>query len=446
MKKLLIFAIVLFGCSDEHEPTKKICSPFSMTISDAIPVQFWVNGVETFNQKEVCGINSACFCQPFNCDDEIRIQFSDDGDFNYLLSIIDENDDEITSLSFSEMATGIFQLSFIPSEVGVCNEKIHFSIVKDESFENPSFSNGLTHWSSLDQTANSTDWVASNYLGDSSALGNTFKSNAPLGAGQVSDSDLITHSFHQLTPTQRTLTWAMRINAAAKLQISALTLTLSARYYKNGVIVGVTQTVQSGMTESSSHSGTLLTSQSDFDEIRFFCRATYTTTNASNDLDWSFHLLQAELNTIDETVASSDCLDIKTAHDCTQLISYTNSKDFADIEYTTFSPNAEFYIRIPAVFFHERNTEEQERFETSGQTIVRLRDEIKIKRLLEIGFMPDYMHRKLLLILAHDTVEIDSEEWVRNDPYEKVDGNRRYPLKKANVLLTQQGYIKRNIL
>ncbi len=146
-------------------------------------------------------------------------------------------------------------------------------------------------------------------------------------------------------------------------------------------------------------------------------------------------------------VAFSDCIDVRESHECTELLRYSNSKDFAGIEYSSLSPQADFYIRIPAVFFHETNPTEEEDFETSGETTVSLRQEIKVKRNLQIGYMPDYMHRKMTLVLAHQTVEIDGDEWVRRDPYEKVPpSNKRYPLKMANVLLTLQGYIKRNIL
>lgn len=576
MKKLLIFAIVvLFGCSEEHEITKKICSPFRMTISDAIPIQFWINGVETFNQKEVCGINSVCFCQPFNCDDEVRIQFRDVTGGLYLLSILDDLDQEITTLQFYEVSEGVYQLVFTPNllDEPVCNEKVRFQITS--TMVDASFATDLDGWTNTGGTeeflngaitGNIDNWTDEGggvwtdipwaYSGGLSAAYIQLATPGPQSAGNF-ETDELAHVYIKSNLQTRLFNFSVRwddnISAGS---LSALHL--YCRYYKAGIQVGVDDQIKSILVPSGATiTDSFTTVESDFDEIRFYFRGTNSaafeaqmgfsiismvpTLVALNDwvydggqsaatanapFIWDSKYLTKIVSPINEQftitinylrdtgdanatlilylsdgssrqaitvspagegtgaytkditvtpsitydrlefkafmteeffsvyslstegdiMAYSDCVDIKDSHECTTLIRYDNAKDFADIEYSTLSPAAEFYIRVPAVFFHERNTEEQERFETSGQTIVRLRDEIKVKRLLEVGFLPDYMHRKLLLILAHDTIEIDGEEWVRNDPYEKVEGNRRYPLKKANVLLTQQGYIKRNIL
>ena len=72
--KYVIFALLLFGCAKDEENCRTY---YLMTISNANPIQFWVNGKLTYNEQEVCGINPACFCQPFNCDDEIKIQVTE---------------------------------------------------------------------------------------------------------------------------------------------------------------------------------------------------------------------------------------------------------------------------------------------------------------------------------------------------------------------------------
>jgi hypothetical protein len=406
MKKLLIFVVILIGCSEEHEAVKKICSPFRMTISDAIPVQFWINGVETYNQKEVCGITQACFCQPFNCDDEIRIQFQDDNFLGlyYYLRILDSASTEIQSLSFSEIATGVYQLSFVPSELGICDEQIRLAIEKvlaySDDVSRPTFING--DWSNV---GSGQTWLFDFYA----------------GIDLLTLSKRLRHSFTATEGQELTITVTGQVQLAGATYLKAF---FGSQVVNFGAIaMGNYSFTQSVILED------------DISYIEFEAAAGGAPTFLIESVE------------ISGDFSNSDCLDIRTSHDCTALIRYDNSKDFADIEYSDFSPTAEFYLRIPAVFFHETNPSEQENFETSGQTIVRLRNEIKIKKLLEVGFMPDYMHRKLMLILAHDTVEIDGETWVQQDPYEKPDpSNKRYPLKKATVLLTQQGYIKRNIL
>lgn len=46
-------------------------------ISDANPVQFWLTGTPTFNEKVEPGIDPVCFPQIFNSDDVVKTQFTD---------------------------------------------------------------------------------------------------------------------------------------------------------------------------------------------------------------------------------------------------------------------------------------------------------------------------------------------------------------------------------
>lgn len=434
MKNFAIFVLIVLGCSEEYEIQRRICSPFRMTISDALPVQFWVNGVETYNQKEVCGITQACFCQSFNCNDEIRIQVQDSNNQALALVIYDSSGEEITRLAFSETSNGVYELSFIPSENGVCDEVIRFEINNDIlSIEATAPEDGYN------QTATSDiDW---SMVADPPSVNFT----VPALSGRTSE-----HLYKAISPYSEgdiiTLHSIILNNYGPG---AGGTLNMSARVYflDSGFnIINFTEIFQLATSSGGA------TSQEETNDLTVPFGAMYLSIRSivSQGAAGGNASITTIISTFEDSgfvSAASDCVDIRESHDCTVLIKYLNSKDFADIEYTDFSPNAEFYIRVPAIFFHETNTSEEERFETSGQTIVRLRDEIKVKRRLELGYMPDYMHRKLLLILSHDTIEIDGDIWVRNDPYEKVPpANKRYPLKMANVLLTLQGYIKRNIL
>src|SRR5690606_40263664 len=64
----------------------------TMILSDALPVQFWLSDCETFNETQAGGVHPLCWCQPFNCDDDINIQFQDDAGSEFLLQIFDTND------------------------------------------------------------------------------------------------------------------------------------------------------------------------------------------------------------------------------------------------------------------------------------------------------------------------------------------------------------------
>lgn len=125
-----------------------------MTISDSIPVQFWVNGVETFNEKSVCGmIKEDCFCQPFQCDDEFRIQFQSDAGLGYVLAVIADDDSVIAQYDFEEITTGIYETNFI-LDGSPCDQKIKFIIQEVSSL-------GQT-WSSFELMANG-GWAGLTY-------------------------------------------------------------------------------------------------------------------------------------------------------------------------------------------------------------------------------------------------------------------------------------------
>lgn len=141
----------------------------------------------------------------------------------------------------------------------------------------------------------------------------------------------------------------------------------------------------------------------------------------------------------------SDCISIKTDHECSFLVTYTNTSDFDNLIYTIPSPNPSFYLRIPAMFFEEENPQEQEDLELSNGVIVTLRQSIVEKRKLETGFMPNYMHRKLQKILMHDSVYIDGDYWKKRDSYD-TSPVKKYNLKTASVLLTKYDSVEKNTI
>lgn len=158
-----------------------------------------------------------------------------------------------------------------------------------------------------------------------------------------------------------------------------------------------------------------------------------------------------QLRIIDETspelaVAQSDCLDIRTSHDCTVLVQYYNTnRNYAGLMYADQSPDIIFYARIPAIFFHERPVTQDRAIELTDRVIT-TSGSFKWQKQLETNYMPYYMHRKLALILKHQFVTIQEKEWIMEQGYEIMEGDRRWPLKKAKVLLTDKNSIIRNIL
>lgn len=146
-------------------------------------------------------------------------------------------------------------------------------------------------------------------------------------------------------------------------------------------------------------------------------------------------------------IFKSDCLEVMSDADETVLIEYSSNRNLASINYSDVSPDPEFYLRIPAIFYHEKHPQEREVIELSNSRAVQLNAQVKAQRLLKVKDMPPYMHRKLILVLMHQFVTIDLQEWVKEEEYEEIlSSNPRWPLYKAQCWLTEKDYIMRSVL
>jgi hypothetical protein len=385
-----------------------------MTISNAIPVQFWINGVDTYNETTICGVEPVCFCQPFNCTDEIRIQFQHTSGVAFSLLFANATEG-FNSISIPEIDSGVYGVSFNFSDYSICDETVNLYILETVNLNKMLAPSAWTIYSAFD-IVNATQFA-------------DIAINASPTAGMP--VNILTGN----TPYPITVSYVATVNSGF------MTVTM---YYFNTLSANYACTFESiDITAPGTTFGTLTF---DFGEC----------TSDANELYIDVSSSVAGVNSISLTMpvnmilgvgdysAKSDCLDIKTSHDCTELIQYINTDDFSNIVYLT-SPASEFSIRIPAQFWKEDNPMEQEDSELSNGVIKTRRQSIQEKRLLEVGYMPNYMHKKLQLVLMHDTITIDGDQWKRRDAYES-EPIRRYPLKKANVWLTKYNSIEDNII
>jgi hypothetical protein len=164
-----------------------------------------------------------------------------------------------------------------------------------------------------------------------------------------------------------------------------------------------------------------------------------------DDLEISEGQISLEIRYNGETYYKSDCLDIKEDHAGTKLLQYSNSRNYAGLDYSQSSPSTSFYIRIPCRFFHERFPEEDDAIELTS-SVITTASQVKTQKLLEVVHAPYYFHRKLIEILKHFTLEIDNTQWKKEEPYEPNQGSKRWPLKSATCWLTDKNSMVRNVL
>ena len=427
MEKIIFLLTFVFQLSWTFTPQEQnfslgthIAKPFQMNISNALPVQFWDEADETFNERSVCGIEPVCWCMPWHCADIIPFQFTDTEQIDYVLRITNSQGSEI-DISFEYD---------VPEILAPISTWVEVVSVNDS-------------WDDIG-TDNPTITLAPGFQSDP-LKGETLVGIVPAGTTvtisfkcTVSDDDMdAVIKFYkagvQITPLFVSIPCAVGVNEVSfdytgddewdELTIEVANLAgLSATFYLDY------------LTGTGISIDPIVYSLSVLPEEVGIC-----------DDQVSFQIIDPSTSPA-TVVKKSDCLQIKESIDCTLALDYSNNKNFNGLVFEDISPSTTFRIRIPARFFTEDNPSEQEDLELSNSEIVRLYNKLEERRQLEIGFVPHYMHRKIQLALMCDNVTIDGKQWIRRETYEKVEGRKTYPLKRANVWLHDKDFIKENQL
>jgi hypothetical protein len=413
--RLIILALFLFP--ERSNATNFYFSP--MEISDALPVQFWLVGCATDNEHIADGVHHKCWCAPWECDDEIKIQFKDDPSQNFSLVVYDEDGQEIDSISIEETSVGVYALSYIPSEAspGVCDEKIQLKIRRESGVQ------GVTYPSLA-------GFTNTGGAGDPWTLGAN-PSIATVSGGTTSEGLIVDYAF-----------------------IPGVTYTIVVNFTNTNNTAGlftISVTDSSDVSQFSENTSGGATGLNVSDTLTF--TATASTTRIRIGLNFSLSNQTTTINSItgtrtvgsQELVAKSDCLYITQNQEDTILLTYSNHRNLAGLGYESVSPENEFYIRIPAIFFHQRFPEEDETMELST-SLVTLNGTLRKQRLLDVDYVPYYFHEKLKLILKHQILEVFGRQWVKQEGYEIVEGERRWPVKKAKCWISEKDFVHRNIL
>lgn len=392
-----------------------------MTFSDAIPIQFWLIDCDTYNEEERYGQYQRCFCAPWECDDEIKIQFQDEDDQNFSLLIYDEDDSLLDSIPITETSDGVYLTSFTPSDntPGICDKKVQLEIRKEAGSQGVT----LPELNTYTNTGGTGDpWS----LGANPSIATTF-------GGTTSEGLIVDFAFIAGVEYTIIVNFTNTANTVGIFSIGVTDSSNVVQFSQN------TPGANSGANESNP---LVFTATTDTTRIRIgltFSGASNTTTINSVSATRSVGT--------PEVVAKSDCLNIKESHEGTVLITYSNFRNYAGIINNNGSPDLTFYLRIPAVFNEERYPETDEPMQLSNNRIISLNSQVKKQRLLETDQMPNYMHLKVKEVLKHQFVTIEEVDYVKEEPYEQVENaNKRWPMRRYTCWLTEKEYVVRNIL
>lgn len=314
----------------------------------------------------------------------------------------------------------VYNTSFVPSDLGICEEKIQARIVSYGGFEEIEI-DPLSTWVNIN-TGSGPAWTP--------GANPSVSISSPLNA--VSDE----LSGGAVAPYMGTFSFDYDLDLSGGVAPSGVDLWVVL--YKAGVVVGTTNR---GLTSSDGNkTGSIeVTSTDTPDEVRLRMEINVGSINV--DIN-SF--VPSALSESTE-VYKSDCLDIREHHECTELMTYKNNRNYDGLVFNSGSPETIFYMRIAMVFFHERGIEEDLVSEDNTQTTHISGKDVE-QRLMETDYMPYYEHHRIRKILKMQTVIIDNLAWTKEASYDIQEGNKRYPLKKAECWLTKKTSIVRSIL
>lgn len=392
-----------------------------MIVSNALPIQFWPADQDTYNESEVCGVETFCFCQPVQCDDTIYVQVTaEDEDLtDFGIAFIDSEGVIVYSSFFGAGPTVTF--SIVPQIFGICDDEYQVVIYDSTGVE------------TLPQAQ---DWVDTGLVPFIIASAGIFTAQH----SNPSDNSIAETPFSAPQNTE----YVIRIGVTISGATGAFS-TIAAIQPVGGDI----------LNDPSEYTFTANGTYSVDLRIKVFLNPQTTMTAIISTSTITGDPITVTITFTPETpiylddssiTYKSDCLDIRTSQPCTELVTYSNHKNFAGLVYEGITPTPEFSIRLPVVFFHESYPQEEEVHPLSNDTWIRLSSRIERKKLFDLGYMPYYMHQKTQLVLMHDNIEIQGEQWKKRDSYNIEEGSKRYPKPKANVLLTDKNFIKRNVI
>jgi len=400
MKKLIVL-LLLFGCVEEKIVIYKNC--FDMTIPQGNPVKFWLNGVESFNEKVVPGIMQVCFFQKFNNDDELNIQIYDAGGSTFELVVRDKDGEFLGHHAFTETAD-YYNLSLTLTPYG--DQKIQLFII--DSADNVYYI-APSSWTSDVSYDPFTSYTSTSLIKNAAGI-STYAAHQPavLSAGITPLDGRFTIGYTQGSGGTSYLRFEFIDDLDVVVSTSEV-FEFTANF--NGEL-----TIQfPELTGPSTKFRIVYESGSSASNITIFV-------NVGNPVY------------LNDESAKSDLLDIAD-NDETYLIQYSNELDFAGLDY---SAGTIFGVRVESSFFKERFPEEDESEEISDGSVVKLSGSVKNQRLLQIEPTPFYFHNLLKRVLQHNTIYIDGLYWEKEEAYEISEIGPRQPLQKGEVWLTQK--------
>lgn len=435
MRYIIYLTLFLFACAEDPEPQKQECE--LMIISDSNPFQFWLDG-KSFNQLQICGVNPKCYCAPWLCDKEVRLQVKQTGissDEDVTLQILDDSDSVLHTLTFDKNESPVSD-SFDTSDVAAFSQEQDGGTYSWSGAYSTVINGGgptiiFSYIKYVPVNTNTLVRVTVNY--EHEVLSGTINGGTTLSVA-LYDADFNVIDSHDIN----TGTGNTSGNPTFDLDPEGEQVVyLGFRHYVSSAFSCTSRTLVDALTiETNLYPEKII----------------YDLSFVPADLSPELCNKKVYFKVIGDENRFTDCIDIRTSfpEKCLTEITYSNTKNFDNIEYEDVTPQPVFTKIVEAQFWKENNPQEQEDSVLSNGQIITRRSEIQEKTLLELGYLPNYEHKKIQKILMHNYVVIpdvsgDEIQWKKRDPYE-TENIDRFPLKKASVWLTKYDSVEKNTI
>lgn len=396
--------------------------------SNATPVQFWLKGQESFNTKIEPGVDKKCFFQTFNLSDPIKTQFVDDDDLlRYSLIVKNKAGNTLAEILVARLDVGVYEVELNPENEGLDEGFVQLFIYDTDDVSDPEAYLAYSDFISLKESHSKTklfqysnienfaglyykttypDLVNGSFIATLDPSTSEGVGNAWAWTGAFSGS-AINNLPASLAPTQR-LRMPLPIKSGLNYKFE-----LTVRNNDGGGGAGNFTDLKLYLTDGIDFSNVVVEPNLPLGVSIFEVELVATK-------NWPYVEITLEANNV--------------AGQLREIVIHLVDL----LEPVGNRPASNFAYRVKAKFFKERDPEENESVPQSDGSIVKLLGTVKNQKKLQVEPSPFYNHRKIKLILQHQSVYTDNYAWVKEENYETEDYDEHDPFYKGETFLTQK--------
>jgi hypothetical protein len=428
-------------------------------VSNALPIQFWPINGQTYNEQVNGFVRAKPYTHQWQCDDPIKLQVGNEVDPSkaYSLKVLDRDGGTIENVPYIK---SLINGPLIQPSLQLPNTGFIGTLSPWLQHGNPAFQEA---WA----------WISDGVIkSDGSLHGDNFRDSYYLYAQRIDGYSLgwpignysinitgvnastganANTLFCQIYGSNDGAVTLTSLTFSANLPVAAFNINLpftTSQYWKDIVIefrIGAPGNV--AKTTINSSSLTLAPTNESYTEYDL----EFTANDISTPICNEFVQFIIQENGVDAYKSDyhkfSSSIAVNTFNG-SKVIYYKQGTNYASLNYP--NDGQYFALRIPCKFFTERTQIAQTAINLTSK-VIDTSEFIKFQKWLQIPVLPDYMLKKIELILGHSikgSLQIDDIEWTKQEAVNRAGpgGDIKYPEQMADVWLTDKNNGVRNII